>query len=817
MRWVGRLSARGRRAVERLCAVGLPPRRRGRAVFVAESELAGEGAGQGRTLPPRPALPPALACALGLWASCAAVLLSAQGWGVSACLLVGLGGLAAAGAATAALWRRCAVLAWALVLGAALGACCGAWAGAAQHASQEAAAGVFGRCRFFALADGSEGLYGASCLARAALPDGSSHVVQVRLSEERGVPRYGDVFEAEASLAAPSGSAAAYCWRQGAVAQVRVDEAAPGEESGLAAGLLSIRNGAVDLLAERGDAASGVLAALVCGWRGSLDDDVYRSFQATGLAHVVAVSGAHLSIVSAFASSLLRALRVPRAIAQVLQALLLLGYLVLSAAPPSAVRAAVMAFAGMLSFAARRRPAALSALAACMVGCIVVKPHTALSVSFALSALSTLGIVLFAGLGTAWLARLFPRLPRFVGEALALTGASSILATPLSAAMFSQVPLASPIANAVVAPLFAPVCSVGLAAVLAAVSAPAASGFLLTFACGGAEAMVRAVTALACIPHASVPASLPVPAALALSAAMAVALWVVWPTPRKRALAVACALCACAFAACALVLPRLAGDEIVMLDVGQGDAFLIRSRGAAVLVDTGNQEGLLREALARHGVMRLDAVVVTHGDDDHKGALGSLAGVVEVGRVLVANDALSCGCASCEDLVEDAAKLVGADGVQGLSKGDGLDVGAFGLEVVWPDRFADEGGNADSLCLAAKADVDGDGAADWSALFVGDAEREQLGRLVEEGAVGHVDIYKVGHHGSKNALDDKTAAALSPSIALVSAGENNRYGHPAPETIGLLEAAGASVFRTDLQGDVSCKLGPDRIEVRTLR
>ena len=67
-----------------------------------------------------------------------------------------------------------------------------------------------------------------------------------------------------------------------------------------------------------------------------------------------------------------------------------------------------------------------------------------------------------------------------------------------------------------------------------------------------------------------------------------------------------------------------------------------------------------------------------------------------------------------------------------------------------------------------------------------------------------VDLYKVGHHGSKNALDDEEAAVLSPRIALVSAGARNRYGHPAQDTLDRLEAAGARVFRTDEQGDVSC-------------
>lgn len=183
----------------------------------------------------------------------------------------------------------------------------------------------------------------------------------------------------------------------------------------------------------------------------------------------------------------------------------------------------------------------------------------------------------------------------------------------------------------------------------------------------------------------------------------------------------------------------------------------------------------------------------------------------------MADDALSCPCNACARLRKAACDLVGDGGVKGLGVGDHVVVGAFDLSVVWPEEFTDEGGNADSLCLLAEADADGDGSGDWTALFVGDAERDQLAQLVESGRVGKVDLYKVGHHGSKNALDNRLADALSPSIALVSAGEGNRYGHPAPETVALLEDTGALVMRTDISGDVSCRIEADRIAVETLR
>lgn len=794
----------------------------GRRVFVAEAEFAdgGDGFGGGSpSMPPRPSLPPTLGCALSLWGSCAAFLAAAEAWDAGLCLAAGAAAVVAAAVAAIGLWRGRAVQAWAVLVGALLGAACALGCAAGLHVEVDHVQGNTGPWRFEAVSDGSTGPYGASVFARAELPGDGRAVVLVRLAEGEEPPRFGEAFEAEAALSAVPDASSSYCWRQGAVASARADDVRRLERHNAVGVLVGLRGRVIEALDELGGGdGPAVLAALVCGWRAALDEgDVYDAFKVTGLAHLVAVSGAHLSIVSASVAALLRLLRLPRAAAAAVQALLLLCYLVLAAAPPSAVRAAVMAFAGMLAFTARRRPAALSALAACMLGCIALDPLAALSVSFALSALSTLGIVLFSGLCSAWIGRFAPALPRFARDALSLTCASSILAVPLSASLFSMLPLVAPAANIAAAPLFPPVCAGGLVAAAASLALPCAAPVLLGAASAGASALAGLVRLLAAVPHASAPADIPLVFALGASCVLGAALWMAWPRPRVKAACAVASSLACLALAAGIVLPRLSGDEIVMLDVGQGDAFLVRSQGAALLIDTGNQERLLREALARHGVLRLDAVVVTHGDDDHMGALASLDGVAEVGRVLVANDALACPCAACARLRDDARKLVGGDGAEGLEAGDGLHVGAFDLTVVWPESFSDEGGNADSLCLLAEADVDGDGAGDWTALFVGDAERDQLARLVESGAVGNVDVYKVGHHGSKNAVDGQVAAALSPSIALVSVGAGNRYGHPSAQTVAALEEAGALVLRTDEAGDVSCKMEADRIAVDTLR
>lgn len=767
-------------------------------------------------IPPRPALPPVLLCALGLWGSCAVVFTSAEGWGARLCVVAVVVGACVTVAAGAMIWKLHVVIGGALLGGIALGICIGGAAGALQTDVATEAEGLHGMMRFEMVEDGTRGLYGPSCFARTVLPSGRSTIVRLQFEDGRDIPRYGDMIDASVTLMDISERSASYCWRQGAVATARIDLSEPAVRHDVLGALLEVRGRGIDavLRCDDGEGAA-VLAALVCGWRGCLDEEgEYASFKATGLAHLVAVSGAHLAIVVAIVSSALKLARIRRIPSIILQSVFVMAYLVISAVPSSVVRAAIMALAGMGARPLARRPSAISALSICMIAFIASRPQESVSVSFALSALSTLGIVLFARLFSSWITRMMPWLPRMPNEALSLVLSSGITSLPVSMALFSQVSLVAPIANLVVAPLFPVVCAGGLMMVLAAAMIPQAA-FLASMAVSATAMLVRLVGLLASIPFASIPVDVPFEVGIAVVAVASTALWLVWSVSWRWFLLAEASVAAFVFST-VFIVPCLAGSEIIMLDVGQGDAFVVRCGRSAILVDTGTHDRLLREALARQGIYHLDAVVITHGDDDHCGALASLRHVVGVERVLLADETFSCGSRACQDLVSDAERLVGESGVSGLREGDHVECGSFDLEVVWPERFVDEGGNADSLGLLAETDMDGDGTGEWSALFVGDAEAAQLSRMIDKG-VGPVDIYKVGHHGSKDALDDASAARLAPSIALVSCGAGNRYGHPAESTLETLEGVGAQVLRTDVSGDVSCRLGSDGIQVATLR
>lgn len=237
---------------------------------------------------------------------------------------------------------------------------------------------------------------------------------------------------------------------------------------------------------------------------------------------------------------------------------------------------------------------------------------------------------------------------------------------------------------------------------------------------------------------------------------------------------------------------------MVMLDVGQGDSILIQSKAASVLVDTGEQGDVLLRELAEQGVTHLDAIVISHKDADHAGALKKLAGVVAVDHVYVHADLI--GQAFMEKVLESARWVTNGREAEGVRPGTTLRAGRFSLNIIAPQ----DGGkseNEDSLVGLLEFDADGDGNAEARGLLTGDAESEALERVVSQ--VGDIDFLKVAHHGSKGGLTDEQLTELSPEIALISVGADNKYGHPSTETVKMLEDHGVRIYRTDKQGAIS--------------
>ena len=119
--------------------------------------------------------------------------------------------------------------------------------------------------------------------------------------------------------------------------------------------------------------------------------------------------------------------------------------------------------------------------------------------------------------------------------------------------------------------------------------------------------------------------------------------------------------------------------------------------------------------------------------------------------------------------------------------------------------------------MLCNIDVNKDNTIDTTALFCGDAEYKAIEAMQQKNRLGHVDIYKVGHHGSKNALRESSAKILSPKISLFSVGAGNTYGHPTQTTLDYCANVGSQIYRTDNQGTITCYIHPNKINVKTTK
>ncbi|WP_305117830.1 DNA internalization-related competence protein ComEC/Rec2 [uncultured Adlercreutzia sp.] len=765
----------------------------------------------------RPALPPLLIVGLSLWIAAALAYPLLQDASIRVCL-----GAAAAGALTVAPFlvhgvaHRRIALAHLVVFGLASGLMAAATSAALLHHQQETLIGAARPWTIELTEDARLTDFGAQATGQLVSDDGKTARARVCLAAEDAGLLRGSRLKVSGALETFSAKAQSFAWERGLVGTI--DGKHREEEVLGSLPLLTLRSHALEVLEGSGGDQAPLLEALVCGYRRPLEEaGEYQAYQLTGLAHLVAVSGAHLSVVSAFVLGLLRLTRLSRRTSSLILGLFLLAYVVFTGLPVSAIRAALMTATALFSFAGKRRASALNGLGLCLVVFVAIDVPSAPSASFFLSAGSTLGILLFSRLFRQAIPGKGRVLTAFVRDPLALTASSALLVQPYSAALFAQLPLVAPLANVVATPLFTLACVAGFAGTAAALLFPAAASLFIGAASLACQPLSSAVGLIKAIPFGCIPIDADPTPLVALSALAAVLLWAWWPslTPRAtvRLGGAACAVLIVLVAAA----PLLERDEIVMFDVGQGDAFLVRSQGQALLIDTGNQERLLKEALGRHRVFALDAVAISHHDDDHCGALDTLRGVTGVSRLLVARDAVTCPCASCVALMRSAtSSSVGAPlTVTGLAVGGSVSCGRFTLTALWPQRFSDEGGNGDSLSFYVTYRDNNDEKPTWTALFCGDAEGEEIAAMMQALPVPTIDVLKVGHHGSRVSLDHGAAEALNPTIALISAGEGNRYGHPTAECLEALQEQGTTVLRTDQQGDATLSFTAQKIMVRT--
>jgi competence protein ComEC len=257
------------------------------------------------------------------------------------------------------------------------------------------------------------------------------------------------------------------------------------------------------------------------------------------------------------------------------------------------------------------------------------------------------------------------------------------------------------------------------------------------------------------------------------------------------------------------------GLTLHFLSVGQGDGAVIRTPGGRwVVVDAGPRTDrddagrrILAPFLARAGVHRLAALVLSHAHADH---LGGVAAVLER---YPADLVIEPGETIADPMYLEFLDEVASEGTPWLAgrAGQGFELDSVRFTVLHPDTTWSEWGedlNEDSVVLLVQY-------GEFQALFSGDAGFHAEGRLA--GRVGPVDLLKAGHHGSCTATGDRWLEQIRPRAAVVSVGAVNRYGHPCPATLHRLAEHGVAVWRTDREGDVTVSTDGRRMRIEGRR
>jgi competence protein ComEC len=536
---------------------------------------------------------------------------------------------------------------------------------------------------------------------------------------------------------------------------------------------------------------AGLLMGLALGDDSRLDPSLERDFRATGLSHLLVVSGENVAMVLAPIVALGAALRWSRWPRFALGLGTVAFFVVLTGAEPSVMRAGVMAGLALIGLLLGRPRSTGSILAGAVIVLLVIDPALVWSVGFQLSVAATASMV---ALATPISQRL-----RFLPGSLALATGATLAAqvgvTPLLLYYFHEVPVSTVAANVLAFPAVPPALLIGLAAATTGiVFAPL--GRLLSVV---AQVPMRYLEAVADrLARAPIPwitgGGLP-SLVLGLMAAVLIAWWLLSGRrlPRK-AMVVGLGLVPLLLWSSALSAGPPSELTVRFFDVGQGDAALLTSPGGvAILVDGGPEPDQVATELVALGVRRLDLVIASHPHADHVVGLPAVLARIPVGLLLEPG---------CKDESPDGAALDEAATSEHIAvrhprAGDVLRVGDVRLEILSPDRCwsgTESDTNNDAIVVRASIGED-------SVLFATEPEEPAQQVLLDEGADLQADVLKVPHHGAATSIEP-FFEAVDAEVAVVSVGPNT-YGHPVPEILDWIRATGAEVFRTDRAGTVT--------------
>lgn len=564
-----------------------------------------------------------------------------------------------------------------------------------------------------------------------------------------------------------------------------------------------------------GEEEAGLFRSVLLGEKKDLDGEIRRLYRQSGIAHLLAISGLHLSILGMGVYKGLRRAGASVGWGAAAAGALVMSYGVLTGASQSTNRAVFMMLTAFLGDVFRRTYDPLTALGLAAAFITRQEPYQLVQSGFQMSFGAVLGICLLNEARGKILEK--EGIFRGISKGLEASLAVQAVTLPVVAFHFFRVPVYGVFLNLIVIPLMAYVLYSGIAGIGFGSLFPTVGTALLWPGRWIFNLYQELSAWVVSLPGNSLLLGRPDLWQIGLYyGSLMLGFYLIKKKGRHPQAILALALLLGAFL---LKAPEPKGLSVTFLDVGQGDGIVLQKGKTVILIDGGSTDKralgsqILTPFLESRGIGEISCAVVSHGDEDHISGLRELLekGEIDMKRLILPSHGRG------QEAYEGLLKLAETRGIQVfyMSQGDQLTTGKnpeFTLTCLYPkepgeDQRQIEDRNNHSLVLLAEYGT-------FSMLFTGDLEYSGEKAMLAEKNLGTAQVLKAGHHGAKESTSQELLDRLKPRDVIISCGKDNSYGHPHPETIKRLENMGTRIWVTADQGAIELWTDGEQLRIK---
>ena len=550
----------------------------------------------------------------------------------------------------------------------------------------------------------------------------------------------------------------------------------------------------------------GIALAIVFGDQDAVESAEKDNFKRAGLLHLFAASGFNVALAAGFIMVLAHLAGAPKLGAASIAIATIFFYLWLIGPSPSVLRAVVMSVILYLSFFFGRKVDGLASTSFAALILLTINPNSLFDIGWQLSFASLLGILLVAPKISA----LFKPEISKLASPLSITLGAQVMVAPFLIYYFGQISTVAVLANPFASIIVAYVTGIGFISGLVSLIWPALGqlGFSTL------SPLLRLISQMSSF-FANIPGSmLETKASLGMALGFIVVTILVFLLTKSMKgkltfpaiiIFVLCVQASGVWFNLGQGFQR-EGLAVHFLDIGQGDATIIKSKsGSVILIDSGKEFSLLQRELRQRGVRRIDLLILSHAHADHLGAIAELINVYPVDKVI--EPGFPYDTRGYKEFKETLKKN-GIERHIGRA-GQRFKVGDVLVKILWPRPQMMRGTNSDvnNNSIVAKIEY-----KDFQLLMPGDIEEEAIETLTSGSVDLRAQVLKVSHQGSSNGTTTRFLNRIKPEYAVISVGRNNPYGHPHAVTIRRLKRFVSDLGRTDYDGDVY--VGTDGSRIR---